>query len=278
MQKIESVSEMRSLAAQWRREGRLVALVPTSGALHAGHAALIAQAKAKAHFVVVSCFVNPLAFGPNEYYSAYPRQPEEDARLATALGVDVLFAPQAEEFFPRGYSTYVTEEVISKPLCGVSRPTHFRGVATGTLKLLNIVAPSILVLGQRDAQQVAVLRKVVTDLCLSVEIEVVPIVRDADGLVVTVKSPNLTAGQRQEAMGIYAALQRGQEMVRQGVRSPDRVIAEVTHLLGSRRRLRVIYIAIVDPLEAVREIVPGRSLLTVAVWIDEVRFIDNVVL
>lgn len=269
---------MRSLAAQWRREGRQVALVPTSGALHAGHAALIGEAKARAHFVVLSCFVNPLAFGPNEYYSAYPRQPEADAKFAAELGVDILFTPKAEGFFPRGYSTYVTEEVVSKPLCGVSRPTHFRGVATATLKLLNIVSPSLLVLGQRDAQQVAVLRKIVADLCLSVDIEVVPIVRDTDGLVVTVKSPNLTPGQRQEAIGIYAALQRGQEMVRQGVRSPDRVIAEVTHLLGARRRLRVIYIAIVDPVEAMREIVPGRSLLTVAVWIDEVRLIDNVIL
>jgi pantoate--beta-alanine ligase len=280
MQKIESVAEMRSLAAQWRREGRQVALVPTSGALHAGHAALITQAKAKAHFVVVSCFVNPLAFGPNEYYSAYPRQPEGDARLAAELGADVLFVPKAEEFFPRGYSTFVTEEVISKPLCGVSRPTHFRGVATGVLKLLNIVTPSVLVLGQRDAQQVAVIRKLITDLCLAVEIEVAPIVRDADGLVVSVKGPNLTPGQRQEAVGIQAALARGQEMVRQGVRSPDRVIAEVTHLLGTRRRVRVIYITIVEPntMEPLREIVPGRSLLAVAVWIDEVRLIDNVIL
>jgi pantoate--beta-alanine ligase len=280
MQKIESVGEMRSLAAQWRREGRLVALVPTSGALHAGHAALITEAKAKAHFVVVSCFVNPLAFGPNEYYSAYPRQPEGDAKLAAELGADILFTPKAEEFYPRGYSTFLTEEMVSKPLCGISRPTHFRGVATGMLKLLNIVAPSIVMLGQRDAQQVAVMRKIVADLCLPVEIEVAPVVRDADGLVVSVKSPNLTTGQRQEAVGIQAALVRGQEMVRQGVRSPDRVIAEVTHLLGSRNRVRVIYITIVDSatMEPMREIVPGRSLLAVAVWIDEVRLIDNVIL
>jgi pantoate--beta-alanine ligase len=280
MQKIESVSEMRALAADLRRKGQRIALVPTNGALHAGHAALIALAQTKADVVVVSTFVNPLAFGPSENVARYPRTPDADTRLCTELGAGVLFAPSADEFYPRGYSTYVHEEVVSKPLCGISRPTHFRGVVTGTVKLLNVVRPDVLVLGQRDAQQVAVLKKVLSDLCFGVEVAVAPIVREPDGLAVAVRNSEMTSGMRQEALAIHAALRRAQEMVQQGVRSADRVIAEVTHLLGERRRLRVIYVSMVDPLtmETMREIAPGRTLLAIAAWVEELRLIDNVVL
>jgi pantoate--beta-alanine ligase len=186
--------------------------------------------------------------------------------------------PAVEEIYPRGYSTYVTEEAVSRPLCGVSRPSHFRGVTTEMAKLLNIVRPDRVVLGQRDAQQVAVVRKMIADLCFDTEVLVAPVVREADGLVVTVRNHELTAGQRQEASALHPALLRAQEMVAQGVRSPDRVVAEVTHLLGARRRVRVIYVAIVDPatMEPLREVVPGRSLLAIAVWIDEIRLIDNI--
>ena len=278
MQKVETVFEMRRVAAQFNSSGRKIALVPTSGALHPGHAALIAAAKAKAEVVVVAVFPNPLAFGPSENFSRYPRSPESDVELCRELGVEVVFLPAVDEMFPRGYSTYVTEEAVSKPLCGVSRPTHFRGVTTGTAKLLNIVQPHVLVLGQRDAQQVAVVRKMIHDLCFDAEVVVVPIVRESDGLVVTVRNHDLTSGQRQEATVLHAALLRAKEMAAHGVRSPDRVIAEVTHLLGERRRVRVIYVAIVDPatMEPLREVVPGRSLLAIAVWVDEVRLIDNI--
>lgn len=280
MQKIESVHEMRSLAAQTKQAGKSIALVPTSGALHAGHAALIALAEARADVVVAVVFANPLAFGPSENFARYPRSPDADLRLCEELNVDIVFMPPAEEMFPRGYSTYVTEEAVSKPLCGVSRPTHFRGVTTGIAKLLNIVRPEVLILGQRDAQQVAVVRKMITDLCFGAEVVVAPTVREAEGLAVTVRNKDLTARQRQEALSIPTALERAKEMVAQGVRSTDRVIAEVTHLLGERRMVRVIYVLIVDPgtMEPVREIVPGKTLLTIAAWIEEVRVIDNVVL
>ena len=280
MRKITTVADMRTAIAGLRADGKSIALVPTMGALHAGHAALIAAAEARADFVVVSIFVNPLAFGPNENFPGYPRSPDADCRLCEDLEVDAVFMPSTEEFFPRGYSTYVTEESVGKPLCGVSRPTHFRGVTTVAAKLLNIVRPDAIVLGQRDAQQVAVLRKMIADMHFGVEVVVGPTVRESDGLVVNVRNRDLTATQRQEAVAIHAALKRAQEMVAQGVRSPDRVIAEATHLLGDRRRLRVIYISIVDPatMEPTREIVPGKSLLAVAVWVDEVRLIDNAVL
>jgi pantoate--beta-alanine ligase len=280
MQKIVAVPEMRLLAAQLKQAGKTVALVPTSGALHAGHAALVALAESRADAVVVSTFVNPLAFGPSENVATYPRSPDADQRLCEELEVDVLFVPALEDLFPRGYSTFVTEEAVSKPLCGISRPAHFRGVTTALAKLLNVIRPEVLVLGQRDAQQVAVVRKMIADLCFGVEIAVAPVVRETDGLAVTVRNRNLTASQHQDALAIHAALTRAQEMVAQGVRSPDRVIAEATHLLGERRRVRVIYVSIVDPntMETMREVVPGRTLMAIAAWIDEVRLIDNVLL
>jgi len=280
MQTIDSVPAMRSLTAQHQREGRTVALVATAGALHAGHAALIAAAKGHAQAVVVSMFANPLAFGPSENFSSYPRSPDADLKLCDEARVDIVFQPGADEMLPRGFSTYVTEEAVSKPLCGVSRPTHFRGVTTMMAKLLNIVRPDALMMGQRDAQQVAVVRKMIADLCFGTEVVVVPTVREADGLAIAVRNRELTAGQRQEALAISAALERARQMVAQGVRSPDRVIAEVTHLLGERRRVRVIYVSIVDPntMEAMRDVVPGRTLLAIAAWVDEVRLIDNIVL
>jgi len=283
MHKIESVSEMRTWAAQHNQTnqtGKTLALVPTSGALHAGHAALIALAESRADIVVVALFANPLAFGPSENFARYPRSPDADLKLCEELQVDAVFMPAADELYPKGYSSYVVEEAVSKPLCGVSRPAHFRGVTTGIAKLLNIVRPALLVMGQRDAQQVAVVRKMIADLCFDVEVLVAPIMRETDGLAVTVRNRDLTARQRQESQSIPAALERAKEMVTQGVRSPDRVIAEVTHLLGERRMVRVIYVSIVDPvtMEPMREVVPGRTLLTIAAWVEEVRVIDNVVL
>src|ERR1035437_100464 len=280
MQKIQSVSEMRSLAARFQAEAKTVALVPTAGALHAGHAALIAVAEAKADIVVVSIFVNPLAFGPSEQFAGYPRSPDADAKFCEELAVDVMFMPVVGELFPRDYSTHVIEEAVSKPLCGVSRPTHFRGVTTLAAKLFNIVRPSVVVLGQKDVQHTAVVRKMVADLHFDVEVTLVPTVREADGLAVGVRNRDLTSNQRQEALAIHAALQGARAMVAQGVRSPDRVIAEATHLLGERRRVRVIYVSIVNPLtmEPMREIVPGHTLLAIAVWVDEVRLTDNTLL
>lgn len=280
MQTIETVREMRAVAAQFKQAGRTVALVPTSGALHAGHAALIELAEKRADVVVVVVFANPLAFSSSDNIGRYPRTPAADRQLCESLQVDVVFMPAVEEMYPKGFSTYVTEEAVSKPLCGQSRPTHFRGVTTGMMKLLNIVRPDVLVLGQRDAQQAAVVRKVVDDLNCGVEVVVAPTVREADGLAVSVKNRDLTANQRQDAQAIHAALLRAKEMVAQGVRSTDRIIAEATHLLGERRRIRVIYISMVDPLtmEPIRELIPGGTLFAIAVWVDEIRLIDNVVL
>jgi pantoate--beta-alanine ligase len=280
MKKIETVSELQRAAGELRAQGRTIALVPTSGALHDGHVALIRAAKAKADAVVVSLFVNPLQFGPSENYAGYPRTLDADLAKCAELQVDLVFAPAVEEMYPRGYSTYVVEEAVSKPLCGVSRPTHFRGVTTVLVKLFNIVRPQAVVFGQKEAQRVAVVRKLIADLHFGVEIIVVPIVREEGGLACDVRNREFTAKQRTEALSIPASLQRAQEMVATGVRSADRVMAEVTHILSQHRRVRVIYVSIVDPatMEAMRDVVPGRSLLAIAAWVDEVRLTDNALL
>lgn len=278
MQTIESVHDMRARAAALKEGGRKLAMVTTSGALHAGHTALIAMAKSRADVVVLVLFPNPLAFGPSENFAKYPRTPDADLKVAAELQVDVVFTPSADEMFAKGFSTFVVEEAVSKPLCGPSRPTHFRGVTTGMAKLLNIVRPDLVVMGQRDAQQIAVVRKMIADLCFGADVVVAPIVRDSDGLPVSVRNRDLSPGQREEASSLHKALLRAREMAAQGVRSPDRIIAEVTHLLGQRRQIRVIYISIVDPvtMQPRREVVPGSTLLAIAVWVAEVRMIDNI--
>ena len=278
MIQIINVTSLRTASAEWHAAGRRVALVLTSGAIHEGHLNMIRDARSHADCVLVSLFSNPLQFGASENYASYPKTTEADIAACESAGADATFLPTVEEIYPKGYSTYITEELVAKPHCGVSRPAHFRGVTTYTVKLLNLVRPHLLVLGQKDAQMVAVLRKLLSDLHFDTEIVVTPIVREADGLACNVRNKNLTNLQRQESTAIYQSLLRAKEMVDGGVRSVDRVIAEVTHVLRQHRRVRVIYITIVDPItmEPHREVHPGKSLLIIAAWMEEVRLTDNV--
>jgi len=277
MQKADKINAMQSAAAELRQAGRRVALVPTMGALHAGHASLIRKAKEGGAAVVVTAFVNPLQFGPSEDYAKYPRNPSGDALLCERENVEVLFTPPAEEMFPRGFSTHVLEEGVSRHLCGVSRPALFRGMLTCWLKLINIVRPEVVVMGEKDVQQIAVVRKAAADLLLPVEIQTVPTVRDADGLAVSARNSYLSPTQREEALAVYASLRKAKEMVESGVKSADRLVAEVTHLIAAKRRLRVIYISVVDrqTMEQLREVVPGQCLMAISYWVDEVRLTDN---
>ena len=280
MQTITSVFEMQSLAAELRSKDRLIGLVPTMGALHEGHLSLVRLARERSDFVVVSIFVNPIQFSPSEDFARYPRDLERDCQLCEQAGADLVFAPSAEELYPKGYSTYLVEEFIGRPLEGVSRPTHFRGVLTVVAKLFNIVRPDIAVFGQKDAQQVAVIKKMANDLHFMVDVVTAPTVREPDGLAMSSRNRYLSANQRADALVIAQALKCAKDMADSGVRSADRLIAEVTHLLGARRRVRVIYVSIVDrsTMEAVREVLPGKALLAIAVWVDEIRLIDNTLL
>ena len=280
MQKVTSVTEMRTLAEELRSKGQIVGLVPTMGALHEGHMSLIKLAAERVDTVVVSIFVNPTQFGPNEDFSKYPRELEDDLKRCEEAGADIVFAPAVDEVYPKGYSTFITEEFVSKPLEGVSRPIHFRGVTTVVAILFNVVRPDLAVFGQKDAQQVAVIRKMVHDLRFTVDIVVAPTVREAEGLARSSRNRYLTTSQRQEALALSEALNYGKSMVEKGEMRSDRLIAEATHILAQRRRVRVIYIAVVNrnTMEAMREVVPGLSMMAIAVWVDEVRLIDNVML
>jgi len=280
MQKITTVSEMQALAANLRAQGKKIGLVPTMGALHAGHLSLVKLALEKADVVVVSIFVNPTQFGPSEDFTKYPRELERDIEQCEKAGAHIIFAPSPEEMYPKGYSTYVNEERVAKPLEGASRPTHFRGVTTVVAKLFNIVNPALAVFGQKDAQQVAVLVRMAADLNFPVQILVAPIVREEGGLAMSSRNRYLTPTQRQESLAINAALNFAKNMVEHGEHRSDRLVAEVTHILSQKRRVRIIYAAVVDrhTMEPMREAESGRSLLVLAAWVDEVRLIDNVML
>lgn len=280
MRRIETITTMREEAALLRAGGTRLALIPTAGALHEGHASLVRLARAEGFAVVVSVFVNPLQFGASEDFARYPRSPGTDTALAEREGATFLFAPSAEEMFPRNFSTLLVEERVAKPLCGVSRPVLFRGVLTAWLKLVHIIQPDVLVMGEKDAQQVAVVRKALADLSLPLPVLTGPTVRDPDGLALSARNAYLTPVQRDEALAVNRALRRAKEMVDGGVRSADRIVAEATHIIAEKRRLRVIYIAVVnrDTMEAMREVVPGQSLMAVAYWVDEVRLTDNIAL
>lgn len=277
---IATIPKMQTRVGSLRAQGQRIALVPTMGALHDGHLSLIKLAASRADAVVVSIFVNPTQFGPNEDFSRYPRELEADLQKCEAAGAHVAFTPGVEVIYPKGFSTFIAEEAVAKPLEGVSRPVHFRGVTTVVAKLFNIVRPDLAVFGQKDAQQVAVIKKMTADLLLGVEIVVAPTLRDPDGLAMSSRNRYLTPAQRADALSISRALRRAKEMVAAGERRVDRLVAEATHILSQHRRIRVIYAAVVDrdTMEPAREAVPGRSLMALAAWVDEVRLIDNEVL
>lgn len=280
MQTIETVTEMKQQTAEWRVANKRVALVPTMGALHAGQEALIKAAVEQADVVVVVLMVNPLQFAPNEMVHEYPESPDADRELCEKAGATLVFAPKAEVFFPKDFSTHVDEHRLSKPLCGVSRATHFRGVATLTAKLLNIVQPQSIYFGEKTAQRIAVVRKMIADLDFEAEVVVVPTARDTDGMAFDTNARTFTPNQRAEALSISRSLNKVSEMVSSGVRNPDRLVAEVTHILGEYRQVRLIYVSLVnrDTMEPVREVEPGKSLLAISVWINEVRILDNILL
>ncbi len=273
---------MQSHAISMRSRGELISLVPTMGCLHEGHLSLIDIAKERADKVVVSIFVNPAQFEPNEDFERYPRTLETDTEKCREQGVDILFNPGEEEIYPEGYSTYVDEDHISSSMCGISRPRHFRGVTTICLKLFNIVRPDMAVFGQKDAQQCAIIRKMIKDLNIPTEVIVGETRRNEDGLAISSRNRYLTSVQYEEALKISKALIMGRDMVQKdGVRSVDRVVAEITHNLLFSRHIRLIYAQIVDRLTmepAGRDIVPGKHIACIAVWIDQVRLIDNILL
>lgn len=280
MEIISKVKEMREWSDKARAEGKSIGFVPTMGYLHEGHLSLIRAAKKECETVVASIFVNPTQFGPGEDLDKYPRDIERDKELAEKEGVDALFIPDTEEMYPGGCETYVDVEAsLAEGLCGRSRPGHFRGVATVVAKFFDIVVPDKSYFGQKDAQQAAVVKRMVSDLNIPVEIRVEPIVRESDGLAMSSRNKYLTAVEREEAAGLFRSLEAAKEMVEAGEKRAEAVRKKVSGILQSGEVIKVDYIETVDadsmaPVEEIKD----NTLIAVAAYVGGTRLIDNIVI
>ena len=279
MQRIETIVEMKAACRNVSRAGKPLGLVPTMGALHEGHLSLVRESKSQCDVTAVSIFVNPLQFGPTEDLARYPRTLDRDSTLLQELGVDLLFVPSVTEMYPPGAKTIVEVGGLSDRLDGASRPGHFRGVATVVCKLFEIVRPGRAFFGQKDAAQVAVLRKMVRDLDMDVEVMVCPIVREPDGLAMSSRNAYLNAEQRRRALVLSRALQQVKSAVDASERAPQKLTEIGKQVFASEPGARLDYFAIVDAdtLEPVAAVSRG-TLVAVAAWIGTTRLIDNIVL
>lgn len=279
MDVVATVEEMQARADRIRAQGKTIALTPTMGYLHEGHLSLIQIGKAHADRVVLSIFVNPTQFGPDEDLDAYPRAMERDLAMAEGSGVDVVFAPSDRELYGPHFQTFVTLEQLPNHLCGLSRPVHFRGVATVVTKLFNIVKPHAAVFGEKDYQQLQVVRRMTADLNYDVEIIGAPTVREPDGLAKSSRNAYLTPEQRESGLTLNRSLERAQAMAAAGEADPARIVAAARNLIDAAPHTRIDYIEIVDPhtLESV-EAVRGPVLMALAVQVGKSRLIDNRIL
>ena len=276
MEILRTVEELREWSRANRRSGMTIGLVPTLGALHAGHASLIRAAAASCGQVAVSIFVNPTQFGPNEDFARYPRSFEADCAIAQAAGARVIFAPSVEEIYPEGAATLVEVQGLSDRLDGKSRPGHFRGVATVVAKLLIAAEPDHAFFGQKDGAQVAVLRRMVADLRLGTEVVVCPIVREPDGLALSSRNIYLNAVEREHALTLSRAIRRVEELVANGERNATTLLAAARAIFNAESAVRVDYIELVEwaTLEPIEIAAPG-ALFAVAAWVGATRLIDN---
>lgn len=279
MQIISGVGDMQSSAEEARRQGRRIAIVPTMGFLHHGHLSLMHEGRRRGDLLVVSIFVNPTQFGVGEDYETYPRDMERDQDLARQADVDVLFAPSAREMYPGHYQSYVSVEEVTRHLCGTSRPTHFRGVTTVVCKLFNIVKPHTAIFGEKDFQQLVVIKRMVTDLNLDVEIVGMPTYREADGLAMSSRNAYLTPSERTAALCLPRALKGAAALFDQGERRADAIVQAARKVITAEPLAGVDYITLCDTAELNNlELIDREAVLAVAVKIGKTRLIDNVVL
>jgi pantoate--beta-alanine ligase len=279
MKIIESIAEMQQLSLAARGAGTTIALVPTMGYLHEGHASLMREGRRIGGLLVTSIFVNPAQFGVGEDLAAYPRDLERDVKIAGECGVDLIFAPSAAAMYPPGYQTYTEVERLTLPLCGANRPGHFRGVTTVVGKLFNIVQPHAAIFGRKDYQQLAVIRRMVADLNIPVEIIGMPIVREADGLAMSSRNSYLSPAERQSALCLCCSLEAAKALYRSGERRPATLRERVMAVIGKEAAAMIEYVELKDGdnLENIRE-ADDRTLLALAVRIGKTRLIDNCIL
>lgn len=276
MQIAYTVKEVREQVKAWRKEGLSVGLVPTMGYLHEGHASLIKKAVEDNDRVVTSIFVNPTQFAPTEDLEAYPRDMEKDSKLCETLGVDLIFHPEPEEMYAPDFCTWVDMDVLSKTLCGKSRPIHFRGVCTVVSKLFHIVTPDRAYFGQKDAQQLAIIRRMVRDLNMDIEIVGCPIVREEDGLAKSSRNTYLNEEERKAALILSQSIFLGQKMVQEGETDAAKIKTAMVEKIQSEPLARIDYVEIVDGLSMQPvDTVQSPTLAAIAVYIGKTRLIDN---
>lgn len=279
MKIVNTINEVREAVKAWHKQGLTVGLVPTMGYLHEGHASLIARASKENDRVVVSDFVNPIQFAPNEDLASYPRDIDRDAKVCEENGADIIFHPTPEEMYHKDFSTFVDITGPSEELCGKSRPIHFRGVCTVVSKLFLIVSPDRAYFGQKDAQQLAVIKRMVRDLNFDIEIVGCPIIREADGLAKSSRNTYLSPEERKAAVILHKALEKGKELVLNGEKSAKAVIDTVTQIINSEPLAKIDYVQVVDfPNIKVVEDINGDILTAVAVYIGKTRLIDNFII
>jgi pantoate--beta-alanine ligase len=279
MKVIDTISRMSTLIKILKKEGKSIGFVPTMGYLHEGHTSLVRTAKKHTDVVVMSIFVNPIQFGRDEDFDKYPRDLKRDEELARVAGADIIFYPSLKEMYPDGYSTYVDVEGLTEGLCGASRPGHFRGVTTVVMKLFWIVKPDVAYFGQKDAQQAFVIKKMVQDLNIDVEIKVLPTVREKDGLAMSSRNSYLSPEERKDATVLYQSLKKAESMVESGEHDARKIIRAIEEMIKSKPRLKIEYISIVDTkkLKPVST-VSGEVLIAIAVYVGKTRLIDNIIL
>lgn len=276
---LRTIAETKDYLNKARKAKKTIGLVPTMGFLHKGHLTLMEEARKKCDLVIASIFVNPLQFGVGEDFEEYPRDLTKDVELAKGVGVEAIFAPEVKEMYPKGYATFVDLEKVTEPLCGRSRPGHFRGVATVVTKLFNIIQPDFAYFGQKDAQQVMVIRTMATDLNMNLEIVTVPIVREEDGLAMSSRNVYLNPQERQQAVVLYQSLQKAKEAVIAGERNPEKVINILEDLIKSKPLAQLEYAEILSlPDLANLTVIQGQILLALAVRFGKTRLIDNMLL
>ncbi|MEP0846003.1 MAG: pantoate--beta-alanine ligase [Phycisphaerae bacterium] len=276
MEIARTIAEARAAVVAARARGARVGFVPTMGALHAGHLSLVERARLDGGYVVVSIFVNPLQFGPGEDYERYPRDEPRDRRLCEESHVDLLFLPSSDEIYPSAAKITVRVRELSDTLCGPHRPGHFDGVATVVAKLFNIVQPDRAYFGEKDAQQLAIIRRMVVDLNFPLEIVGVPTVREADGLAMSSRNAYLSGDERRQARSLYVALSAARELVRGGERDVARIVAAMTRIVQDAGPVQIDYISVVDPETlSPLERIDAPALIALAVRIGRTRLIDN---
>ena len=274
-----SIEKVQSITSKVKSRDRSIGFIPTMGALHLGHLSLVKVARKKCDFVVVSIFVNPIQFRPNEDFNRYPKTLADDKKLLASSGVNLVFCPSTKAMYNSGFSTYVDEKILSKALCGKSRPGHFSGVATVIAKLMNIVNPSVVYFGQKDYQQALIARRLLSDLNFPAKIKILSIIREKDNLAFSSRNAYLSNSERKQSLCLFQALSLAKLLIAKGEKRPEIVIKEMHKIIDANKAARVDYIEVFEA-ESLRKLkrIKGKILIALAVYIGKTRLIDNIIL